>query len=221
MAMKVIIFGNREYASLTWYMLTHDSPHEVVGFTVDNAYVTESVRHGLPVIAFEEVEKHFPPETIAMIAPLGAQNLNRLREEKHHAGKAKGYRFISYVSSRALIWPDLTIGENCVVSEASIVQPFAKLGNSVVLSPGSHVGHHVEVGDNCFLSGDACIGGTAKIGERCFLGLNSTIRNGITVSSRCFVAAGAVVTADTEQNGIYVGVPAKRRSEPADSITTF
>jgi sugar O-acyltransferase (sialic acid O-acetyltransferase NeuD family) len=219
--MKVVIFGNKKYASLAWFLLTHDSPYEVVGFTVDGAYLTENTRHGLPVTAFEEVENYFPPESIAMIAPLGAQNLNRLREEKHRAGKAKGYRFISYVSSRALTWPDLTIGENCILSEASMVRPFARLGNGVVLSPGSCVSHHVEIGDNCFLAGEACIGGAANVGERCFLGLNSTIRDGITIASRCLIAAGAVVTADTEENGIYVGVPAKRRLEPADNITAF
>lgn len=219
--MKVVIFGNGKFASLVWYLLTHDSPHEVVGFTVDGAYVAENTRHGLPVIAFEEVEKRFAPESVAMIAPLGAHKINGLREEKHRAGKAKGYRFISYVSSRASTWPDLTIGENCMLAEASMVQPFARLGDGVVMRAGASVSHHVRVGDNCFIAASACIGGAANIGERCFLGLNSTIRDGIAIAPRCIIAAGAVVTADTEANGIYVGVPARRRPEPADEHSKF
>jgi sugar O-acyltransferase (sialic acid O-acetyltransferase NeuD family) len=219
--MKVVIFGNKKLASLAWYVLTHDSPHEVVGFTVDGAYLAENTLHGLPVVAFEQVEAHFPPESIAMIAPLGARNLSRLREEKHRSGKAKGYRFISYVSSRAVTWPDLSMGENCMLYEASIVQPFARLGDGVTLRAGANVSHHVKIGDNCFFAGDACIGGAVNIGERCFLGLNSTVRNGVTIAARCFIAAGAVVTADTKENGLYVGVPAKQRPGPADGITTF
>ena len=219
--MKVVIFGTKELASYAWYVITHDSPHEVVGFTVDGAYLAERTLHGLPVVAFEQLEKHFPPETIAMIAPLGAHNLNGLREEKHRAGKAKGYRFISYVSSRALTWPDLTIGENCMLAEGSRVQPFARLGNGVILRGGAQVSHHVQVGNNCFLAGDACTGGSVKIGDRCFLGLNSTIRDGITIAPRCFIGAGAVVVANTEENGIYVGVPARRRPDPADQMTSF
>ena len=214
--MKVVIFGNRNFASLAWYVLTHDSPHEVVGFTVDGIWLTENTLHGMPVVAFEDVERHFPPELIAMIAPLGPRHLNRLREERHRAGQAKGYRFASYVSSRALTWPDLSMGENCMVYEASVVQPFATLGSGVILRSGANVSHHVAIGDNCFIAGGAFIGGAASIGERCFLGLNATIRDGIRIAPRCIVAAGAVVTADTDENGIYVGVPARRRPEPAD-----
>ena len=217
--MKVVIFGNKKLASVAWYVLTHDSPHEVVGFTVDGAYLTEKTLHGLPVVAFEQVEKYFPPESIAMIAALGARN--RLREEKHRAGKAKGFRFISYVSSRAMTWPDLTIGENCMLYEAAVVQPFARLGDGVTLRPGASVSHHATIGDNCFFAGNSCVGGAVNIGERCFLGLNATVRDHITVAAGCFIAAGAVVTADTEENGIYVGVPARRRPEPADGMVTF
>jgi sugar O-acyltransferase (sialic acid O-acetyltransferase NeuD family) len=219
--MKVVIFGDKMLASVAWYLLTHDSEHDVVGFTVDSAYLAKSTLHGLPVVAFEEVEKHFPPESIAMIAPLGARKLNGLREEKHRAGRLKGYRFISYMSSKAVTWPDLCIGENCLVAEATTVQPFAKVGDGAMVRAGVNVGHHVQIGDNCFIAGHACIGGAANIGQRCFLGMNSTIRDGLTIAPRCIIAAGAVVTADTEENGVYVGVPAKRTPKPADSFAGY
>jgi sugar O-acyltransferase (sialic acid O-acetyltransferase NeuD family) len=217
--MKVVIFGTEKLASLAWYVLTHDSPHEVVGFTVDGAYLVKNTLHGLPVVAFEQVERFFPPESIAMIAPLGGRNLNSFRAEKHRSGKAKGHRFISYVSAIASTWPDLTMGENCMLNEASIVQPFARLGDGVILRAGANVSHHVQIGDNCFVAAHACIGGAASVGERCFLGINSTVRDGIAIASRCFIAAGAVVTAETEENGIHVGVPAKRHPKPADDMT--
>jgi sugar O-acyltransferase (sialic acid O-acetyltransferase NeuD family) len=219
--MKVVIFGDKILANVAWYVLTHDSEHDVVGFTVDSAYLAENTLHGLPIVAFEEVEKHFPPESIAMIVPLGARNLNSLREEKHRVGRAKGYRFITYVSSKAVTWPDLSIGENCMVAEATTVQPFAKVGSGVMMRAGVNVGHHVQIGDNCFIAGHACIGGAANIGQRCFLGMNSTIRDGLTIAPRCIIAAGAVVTADTQENGIYVGVPAKRSPNAADNSTRY
>jgi sugar O-acyltransferase (sialic acid O-acetyltransferase NeuD family) len=219
--MKVVIFGTKMLASVAWYGLSHDSPHEVVGFTVDSGYLDDATLHGLPVVAFEEVEKHFPPESIAMFAPLGVRNLNGLRAEKYRAGKAKGYRFISYVSSKAVTWPDLTIGENCLLAEASTVQPFAKLGNGVIVRGNVNVGHHAQIADNCFIAGSASIGGAVKIGERCFLGINSTIRDRLTVAPRCIIGAGAVVVADTGENGIYVGVPARRRQGAAEDFTRF
>jgi sugar O-acyltransferase (sialic acid O-acetyltransferase NeuD family) len=219
--MKVVIFGNQQLADHAWYILTHDSEHDVVGFTVDHAYLSETTLHGLPVVAFEEIEKRFPPDTTAMIAPLGGTNLNGLRAEKHRAGKAKGYRFISYVSSRTYTWPDLTIGENCMILDGVSVQPFARIGDGVTLRTNVNVGHRSTIGDNCFFGAHACVAGSVTIGERCFVGLNSTIRDGVNVAARCFIAAGAVVIRDTQENGVYIGVPAERRPEPADTFKAF
>lgn len=217
--MNVVIFGLEPLSSLAWYVLTHDSPHRVVGFTVDAVYQTADQLHDLPVTPFEALEERFPPGEFALLAPLGWTWINGLRAEKYLQGKNRGYSFVSYVSSRALVWPDLQIGENCLIYEGAIVQPFARVGDNCILRSGCHVSHHAIVGDHCFLAAHAVAAGGAVIGERCFLGLNSTIRDGITVAPRCFIAAGALVVADTETNGVYAGVPAKRRAQSADQVT--
>jgi sugar O-acyltransferase (sialic acid O-acetyltransferase NeuD family) len=210
--MKVVIFGSNGLSSVAWHALSHDSPHEVVGFTVDDFYMRENVLHGLPIVPFEEVEKYFPPESVAMIVPVGTRHMNGLREEKHRAGQTKGYRFISYISSKAVVSPGLICGENCLIYESTVVQSFVKLGDGVILRAGSLVSHHVEIGNYCFVASRACIGGGAKIGDRCFLGLNSTILDGVSVAARCVIGAGGVLTRNSDEDGLYVGVPAKRRA---------
>ena len=217
--MNVVIFGLEQLSSLAWYVLTHDSEHQVAGFTVDAAYQTADKLHDLPVTPFERLEDRFPPGDFALLIPLGWTRVNGLRTEKYAEGKSKGYPFISYISSRALVWPDLQIGENCLIYEGAIVQPFARIGDNCILRSGCHVSHHAIVGDHCFLAAHAVVAGNTVIGERCFLGLNSTIRDGVTVAPRCFIAAGALVTANTEANGVYMGVPAKRREQSADQAT--
>ena len=212
--MKVVLFGAEQYASLAWYVLTHDSPHEVVGFTADAAWCNVSTFHGLPVVPFERLEQYFPPEEYALLISLGFKRCNGLRADKYAEGKARGYSFITYVSLRAMVWPDLQIGENSMVSEGVNIQPFARIGSNCILSSGCSVGHHALIGNHVFLASHAVVAGGATVGERCFLGLNSTIRNGVTVAPGCFVAAGALVIADTEPDGLYVGVPAQRRPLP-------
>jgi sugar O-acyltransferase (sialic acid O-acetyltransferase NeuD family) len=216
--MDIVIFGTDQLSSLAWYVLTHDSPHRVVGFTVDRAYRKTDTLHGLDVVSFEEVEKRFPPESCGMLAPLGWKGMNGLRAQKFAEGRLKGYTFVSYVSSRALVWPDLRVGENCMIHDAVIVQPFARIGDNCNLRSGCNISHHADIGDHCFIAAQAVVAGSAFIGERCVLGLNSTVRDGVRVAARCFIGAGAVVTADTEENGVYVGVPAKRREQPADQL---
>jgi sugar O-acyltransferase (sialic acid O-acetyltransferase NeuD family) len=219
--MQVVIFGNRAFASLAWYVLTHDSEHEVVGFTVDRNYLRGDRLHGLPVVAFHDIATHFSPSAVAMIAPLGFLQLNGLRKAKHEAGKLLGYHFISYVSSKSTTWPDLAVGANCMIFEGAIVQPFAQIGAGVIVRAGANVGHHCVVEDYCFVAAGVVMGSHVRVGARCLLGLNSTIRDGVTIAPRCIVGAGAVVTQDTEENGVYIGVPAKRKSSPADTFTSF
>ena len=54
---KVIIFGNKDFAELAHYYLTHDSEYEVVAFTANERYITDSSFRGLPIVPFEQLEK--------------------------------------------------------------------------------------------------------------------------------------------------------------------
>jgi len=151
-----------------------------------------------------------------LLISLGWTRCNGLRAAKYAEGMARGYSLVTYVSSRAMVWPDLQVGENSMIYEGAIVEPFARIGSNCILRNGCNVAHHAVIGDHVFMAAQAVVAGGATVGERCFLGLNSTIRDGVTVAPGCFVAAGALVTTDTEPDGLYVGVPARRRPLPQD-----
>ena len=214
--MKVVIFGNREFASLAWYCITHDSEDEVAAFTVDAPFLGASMLHELPVVDFAEIETHFPPDKYAMFVHLGGLDMNALRIRRFAAARLKGYRLARYVSSRATMWPDFHCGENTAIYEGTIIQPFSSIGENVIIRSGVHISHHVSILDHSFLAPRVCLGGGATVGSRCFVGLNATIRDGVTLAEGCLVGAGAVVTADTEPDGMYLGLPARR---VADSQT--
>jgi len=217
--MKIVLFGNGSFASLAWYCLTHDSEDEVVGFTVDKTYLTETRLHGLPVVDFAKVQDVFDPQDHAMLVHVGGARMNGLRIDRCAAAQSKGYRLARYVSSRALTWPDLRAGPNTVIYEGVIVQPFATIGYNVIVRSAVHISHHVTLADHCFIAAGACLGGGAAIGSRCFVGLNATIRDGVNIAEGCLIAAGALVTADTEPDGLYLGVPARRAATPASQVT--
>jgi sugar O-acyltransferase (sialic acid O-acetyltransferase NeuD family) len=217
--MKIVIFGNGKFASLAWYCLTNDSAYEVAGFTVDTPYLDGDKLHGLPVADFATVEIVFPPETHAMLVHVGGVDMNAVRIDRCASAKVKGYVLGRYVSSRALTWPDIQVGNNSVIYEGAIVQPFATIGDNVIVRSGAHISHHALVEDDCFIAAGACLGGGAIIGRRSFVGLNATIRDGVRIAEQCLIGAGAVVTGDTEPDGVYVGVPARRTATPASQIS--
>ncbi len=208
---NIIIFGLRDIASLAHFYLTHDSGHEVVAFCVDADYLPEpAMFEGKPVVAFEEVMDIYPPDDFMFFAPMSERNMNQLRAETYRRIKDLGYRFISYVSSRATVFPEARIGENCFILEDNTIQPFTPIGDNVVMWSGNHIGHHGQVGDHVFFTSHVVLSGHCVVEPYCFFGVNSTIRNAVKVAEGSLIAMSASVVKDTEPWGVYKGVPAKK-----------
>jgi len=215
---KVVVFGNGQMAEIVHVYLTHDSPHRVVAFCVDRENLKGESYRGLPVVPFEDVTSIYPPSEFSMFIQISAKQMNRLRAAKYSQAKDKGYEFITYISSQAIIGPETSIGENCFIQEHNVIQPFARIGNDVILWAGNHIGHHSMIMDHCFVTSHVVVCGRVTIKPYCYLGVNSTIRDGITVEERCVIGAGALVMRDTKENQVYAGLPAKLSSIPSDSV---
>ena len=201
--MKVIIFGNRDTAQLAQYYLSVDSEHETVAFTVNKDYLTEKTFCGLPVVAFEEVEKIYSPKEYAFFAPMTYRKMNNDRKSIYEQAKAKGYSFISYISSKATVFDNVQTGENCFILEDNTIQPFVKIGNNVVLWSGNHIGHHGVIKDHVFVTSHVVISGNCVIENNCFLGVNATLRDFTHLGEYTFVAMSAKIMENTEPFSVY------------------
>ena len=215
---KVIIFGMQDYAELAHYYLEKDSPHEVVAFCVNKAYIPEAGQfRGLPVLAFEDVDQTHPAQDFCFFAPMSPKNMNRDRERVFNEIRAKGYRMISYVSSKATLF-DNEIGENCFILENNTLQPFTRVGNNVVLWSGNHLGHHSHIHDHVTFTSHVVMSGHCDIGAYSFLGVNSTLRDGIRIAEGGFIAMAAAVMKNTEPWSVYKGNPAVRLAMPSTQM---
>jgi len=214
---KVVIFGTFDTAELAHYYLTNDSEYEVVAFTINKEYLKEDTFKGLPVIAFEELEKLYPPTEYLFFAPMTGTKMNNNRKRIYEEGKKKGYRYISYISSKATICGN-KIGENCFILEDNTLQPFTEIGNNVVMWSGNHIGHHGKIEDHVFFTSHVVLSGHCHVKERAWFGVNSTIRDGLTIGEGSLIAMGAVITKSTEADGLYMGTPAKKQEAPASKV---
>lgn len=206
---KVLIFGTGSFAEVAYFYLTKDSSYEVAAFTADEEYITEKEKFGLPIVPFEEVEKVYPPDKYKMFVAVAYRELNRIRAQKYEESKEKGYELISYICSKAIVWDNVEVGDNCFIFEANVIQPFVKIGNDVIIWSGNHIGHHTTIGDHCFIASHAVISGHVKVEPYCFLGVNATLREGITIAKECIIGADALIIKNTRERGVYGGHPAK------------
>jgi sugar O-acyltransferase (sialic acid O-acetyltransferase NeuD family) len=207
-ARRIVIIGAGEFAGIAYEYFTRDSPLEVAGFSVEEQFLKERTLFGLPVVALERLEERFPPAKFDAFVAITYTQLNRARARLYAECRRRGYALASYVSSRAAVWPNARVGDNCFLFEQVVVQYHASVGNNVIVWSGSQILHRARIEDHCFLSSHVVVGGYAEVGEGSFLGLNCCVRDTVRVERDCVIGAGAVVVKATAPRAIYVGNPA-------------
>lgn len=123
----------------------------------------------------------------------------------------------------------------CRIGDNSFIGPFVEIQKSVVIGNNCKIQSHsficelVTIGDFCFIGHGVMFindlfsaGGPAQgnkslwkethIGDNVSIGSNATILP-INICSNVVIGAGAVVTKDIEEPGVYAGNPAKKLGE--------
>ena len=118
----------------------------------------------------------------------------------------------------------------CTIGDESFVGPFVEIQKGATIGKRTRIQSHtficdlVTIGDDCFISHGVMFindrfdtGGPAgqpnlwratKLGNQVSIGTNATILP-VTICDRVVIGAGAVVTRDISEPGIYVGNPAR------------
>lgn len=189
---EVVIFGTGEIAVLADFYLARFVP---TGSRLYRRRCLHEAAH-LPRQAsgeFRGVGRQLPPDTYDLFVAVSYGKLNGTRTAKASAARAMGYHLVSYVSSRATVFPDLTHGDNCFILENNVIQPYVKIGNNVTLWSGNHIGHHSTIKDNVFMASHVVVSGGVTVGEASFVGVNVTLRDHVSIGDHCVLGAGALV----------------------------
>ncbi len=141
-----------------------------------------------------------------------------------------GIKDVKAHESVKLIMPSKLYG--CELAENVFVGPFVEIQKGVKIGARTKVQSHsficelVTIGEDCFVghgvmfindaftSGGPAGGDSTKwektsIGNNVSIGSNATIMP-VTICNHVVIGAGAVVTKDISESGIYVGNPAKK-----------
>lgn len=206
---RVVIVGTGETAAIVHEAFGFDSPYEVVAFSADRPYVTSDQISDLPVVPLDELAARFPPDKFHAFVAVSMTDLNKVRRRLFDSVKSMGFTCVSYVSSRALVVPSASIGENVFLPANVTVAYNAKIGDNVTIGTGAHIAHSAVIEDDCFIGPHATVCGFASVRKNTFLGASSCVADGKTVAHSCVVGAGAVILRDTDAGQVYLGNPAR------------
>ncbi len=199
----LIIVGTGDYALVAFHFLKESKQYNVIAFSEERDFIRNSEIEGLPNFAFEELEGKAPANQTMLLIAIGPNKVNSVRERLYLNAKLRGYSFIKYISPKANVWDENSIGENSFIFPNCVVEPFASIGNNCVMWSGAIVAHHSLVNDHCFLAPGVCISGRSVIGSNSFIGINSTIRDNVKIGEKCIVGAGALIKKDLPSGGVY------------------
>ncbi len=205
----IVIYGISAYAEMMRYNFDRYSPYQVVAFSVDRKYMTESSFCGLPIIAFEDITTSYPIDQFKLFVAIGYR-IMRNRKVLYDKAKNQGYTLVNYISPKAVLHDDLIIGENNVIQSSVDIDIAVTIGNNNVFWTGSILGHNLEVGNHNYISGGGGLGGNCVVGDACFLGNGAIMVNNLNIADETYMVAGTVILRDTETASRYHGNPSKR-----------
>lgn len=146
--------------------------------------------------------------------------------------KEVGIREVEFGTNVTVVQPVNLYG--CSIGDDAFVGPFVEIQKGVKIGARTKVQSHsficelVSVGDDCFIGhgvmftndvfakggparGDKSLWKATVIGSRVSIGSNATLLP-VSVCDDVVIGAGAVVTQDIVQPGVYFGVPARLKT---------
>ncbi len=172
-----------------------------IGFVDDHA---TGLCMGFPILGTLDAIDQLHDGKTDFIIGIGNNAIRKRIAEKYRVNWA------TLIHPSAHIATCVEIGEGTVVMAGAAVNACASVGNHCIVNTLAVVEHDNVIRNYVHISPGAKLGGTVQIGEMTHIGIGATVINNVDIGARCVVGAGAVVIKTLGDEGVYVGIPAKK-----------
>ena len=193
---KLVLVGTSSLAAQTLDFIERYQLFDVIGFTVNKAYIKDTHYLGKHVFPIEELDKYIDKEDVKLFSTISWYNyLNRERKKVFELLKQEGYKFANLISPHALVYTK-DLGEGNWIHDFAHIGHGVHIGNDNVFRMKCVIGHDSVIGDHNFFAVDSVVGGHDYFNDCCFIGLNALIHNRVVVGTKCVIGGGAIVKRD-------------------------
>ena len=147
---------------------------------------------------------------LAAVLGTGQVGLGKPRSELWTQLQTNFRSFPSVISPDAIINEDVSIDQGAVVMDGAVINSGSRIGCGAIVNTNSTVEHDVVLEDWVHVAPGATLSGGVTVGLFSMIGAGAAVLEGRKIAASCLVGAGAVVTKDLLEPGVYVGCPARR-----------
>lgn len=168
---------------------------------------------GYKVIGTDEDLAEIIKNGFGVLITLGHLGSDNLRKKYIKMLKELGGWSPKIIASSAHVSRYAQIGEGVVIHHGSFVNANCSIGDHSIINSSAVVEHDVSLGENTHIAPGAIVNGDVTIFENVFVGSGAVIKQGISVVANTTIGAGAFANKDIVEQGVYLGVPAKKKEK--------
>lgn len=147
-------------------------------------------------------------DEVYVVCAIGASKIRKRVISKLNDSNVK---FATLVDPSVIMSNKINIGEGTIICAGSVLTVDVKIGRHVIINLNSTIGHDSIIEDFVTIYPNVNISGKAYLGSCSEFGTGMQIIQGIKIASNTIIGAGAVVIENIDEEGVYVGVPVKKR----------
>jgi sugar O-acyltransferase (sialic acid O-acetyltransferase NeuD family) len=206
---KILIVGGGGHAKVVASILNKHQEWTPVGYTDP---VNRGPLLGLPYLGTDESIPSIISKLSLSAAAIGLGQLTEftIRKELVARVQSLGLNLPPIISPDAIVNEMVKIGLGAIIMDGVILQPDVEIGHFSIINTGSSVDHGCKIGEYTFIAPGVTLSADVKLGKSVFIGTGTCVIQGVVITDNTTIGSGAVVANNIEQNGTYIGVPAKR-----------
>lgn len=202
---KLLIIGASGHGKVVADIALKMGKWQTIAFLDDDKSLTSSM--GLDVIGITNDIPKYKNEYEIFV---GLGN-NLLRQKLHEKLEKIDANIPTLIHPNTIIGTEVIIGIGTAIMAGAVINCCTKIGIGCIINTGSTIDHDNIIEDFVHISPGANLAGSVRVGHGSWLGIGSVVRNNINITKRCTIGAGAVVIKNITDQGIYTGVPARRK----------
>lgn len=206
---KVLIYGGGGFCRVVLDILGQGGEYRAAGI-LDRKYPKAEMVKGIPVIGGSDLESLrtlYRKGYRKIVNAVGFDGKRHARKLPYEMMKQVGYECINVIHRKAVLEPDVRMGEGNLIAAGAIIGSDVRIGNNCIINAGAVISHECVISDNCHIASGAVLGGNVTVGENTLIGQGCTVFRDIRIGAGVVVHNGADVTRDVPD---YICVESQR-----------